>query len=721
MQSLIAKKLLLASSRQALSHRATNFYKILASNQLYQSQQNLINVRYFSSYDQEQPLSKSGSQQFDEDTNQVEQINNRAFNIAQQQYASDQYINNIMNEYFQVNQLQSYYNLHAKHFNLNHYSFLLYKINYIVKEQGKYATMTQEEKAEYLNKYGDPSSNSPEAANNLFKMIVSHLALNVKDIPVQTIVPVVRVLSDTKLDKSDFTESQLNALEKRVLDNYARFISMDMASIIHSFLNMNHVPNSLLNELNLMSSLTTFNKFSSILILEGLLKVKYTERQDLYEKLFNQLRKISSFMNQIISYRALNCVNLVKDLFPQKDYTDLAQFFIDKQVEYIRHKDALVQSDILYETIKVVKELETYTRVVKNNQLNIEKFSDNYLRIQIDKIEKSTPNYLFIVYESLISASDRKRYVDQILQSLKDQRTDIRKFDLKQLDSIITIVNDHSKKDIIVFYKYLEQCLDAGVFSQKHFTSNFDAVSRMLHLFVKEGYINAQMQTQFYYRYLMQLKDNMDLIKNDELIHVIWSLIVADDEQLQSPLIPRVYEKLAGFERDQPLTREEKLELHQIVIYCNELIKANQWPREFKDVVPRKVKDICEEEFNIFDKNHYQEVQMDIAKKLLKLRVTFQENAKINKSYRVDFKLNDVNKFIILKGPDMINQKNNELLGIQSLKFKHLQSKVKDHTAMIIDTEKWKNMSDDQQYEYLFALSRSKDSSLNRDSFDYGI
>ena len=52
----------------------------------------------------------------------------------------------------------------------------------------------------------------------------------------------------------------------------------------------------------------------------------------------------------------------------------------------------------------------------------------------------------------------------------------------------------------------------------------------MLHLFVKEGYINAQMQTQFYYKYLIQLKDNIELIRNDELIHVIWSLIVADDE-----------------------------------------------------------------------------------------------------------------------------------------------------------------------------------------------
>ena len=49
--------------------------------------------------------------------------------------------------------------------------------------------------------------------------------------------------------------------------------------------------------------------------------------------------------------------------------------------------------------------------------------------------------------------------------------------------------------------------------------------------------------------------------------------------------------------------------------------------------------DICEEEFTSFDKPLYPDIQQDIAKKMLKLRITFQENVKMHKTYRMDFKL----------------------------------------------------------------------------------
>lgn len=73
------------------------------------------------------------------------------------------------------------------------------------------------------------------------------------------------------------------------------------------------------------------------------------------------------------------------------------------------------------------------------------------------------------------------------------------------------------------------------------------------------------------------------------------------------------------------------------------MVRTNLWPKEYKDIIPKNARDICEEEYNLFDKNEYQEIQTDIAKKLLKLRVTFIENVKVNKSYRVDFKLTDSN------------------------------------------------------------------------------
>jgi hypothetical protein len=57
---------------------------------------------------------------------------------------------------------------------------------------------------------------------------------------------------------------------------------------------------------------------------------------------------------------------------------------------------------------------------------------------------------------------------------------------------------------------------------------------------------------------------------------------------------------------------------------------------------------------------------------LLKLRATFHENVKVSKSYRVDFKLVDIDKVIVLKGVDQMNAKSNEWLGLYSMKNRFL-------------------------------------------------
>jgi hypothetical protein len=66
------------------------------------------------------------------------------------------------------------------------------------------------------------------------------------------------------------------------------------------------------------------------------------------------------------------------------------------------------------------------------------------------------------------------------------------------------------------------------------------------------------------------------------------------------------------------------LQLHQINLYAQDQVRINKWPKEYKDVIPRKVRDVCEEEYSQFDKStQHADVQLDIAKKLLKLRTTF--------------------------------------------------------------------------------------------------
>jgi hypothetical protein len=38
------------------------------------------------------------------------------------------------------------------------------------------------------------------------------------------------------------------------------------------------------------------------------------------------------------------------------------------------------------------------------------------------------------------------------------------------------------------------------------------------------------------------------------------------------------------------------------------MIKKGRWPKEFKDVIPQKVKDFSEDEYSQFDRNLYPEI-----------------------------------------------------------------------------------------------------------------
>ena len=101
-------------------------------------------------------------------------------------------------------------------------------------------------------------------------------------------------------------------------------------------------------------------------------------------------------------------------------------------------------------------------------------------------------------------------------------------------------------------------------------------------------------------------------------------------------------------------------------------------------------------------------MQLDIAKKLLKLRATFQENSKVNKTFRVDFKLPEVDKVIMLKGKEHVNARTGELYGIPGLKQRFLNRRLPGWELVVIDVEKWKALSEEEQLTYLYQLTRTQ-------------
>jgi len=66
------------------------------------------------------------------------------------------------------------------------------------------------------------------------------------------------------------------------------------------------------------------------------------------------------------------------------------------------------------------------------------------VRIQSEKIEKLRPEFIFIVYESLLTTPDKKKFVDAFLKALRESKIDIRRFNLYQLEKAVQMVNAHS-------------------------------------------------------------------------------------------------------------------------------------------------------------------------------------------------------------------------------------------------------------------------------------
>lgn len=124
-------------------------------------------------------------------------------------------------------------------------------------------------------------------ANNLFKMVCFHISHNIKDMQPNALLSTLKVLSETTLDKSEISRDKIALMEEKVMEQYPKFISLDLATILSSFLRLSFIPREIIDEVNKMSQFSTFNKYSCLTILESLVAQKYNEKPELYDKLLN--------------------------------------------------------------------------------------------------------------------------------------------------------------------------------------------------------------------------------------------------------------------------------------------------------------------------------------------------------------------------------------------------------------------------------------------------
>lgn len=120
-----------------------------------------------------------------------------------------------------------------------------------------------------------------------------------------------------------------------------------------------------------------------------------------------------------------------------------------------------------------------------------------------------------------------------------------------------------------MFFKYILNCIEQDIFATQTLREHFSSFAKLIHIFVKEGFISDTQHTRLYYTFVLTLKDKLEReggvksVSFDDIISVIWTLVATEEEGTMNPLIPRLYERLHEFKRpEKPLTSEEMLMLH---------------------------------------------------------------------------------------------------------------------------------------------------------------
>ena len=279
-------------------------------------------------------------------------------------------------------------------------------------------------------------------------------------------------------------------------------------------------------------------------------------------------------MNTKLVNRALLIVQKYKEIFKNdkernEQVHNLAQFYVDRFNDSVRQHEKQVETEIVLGSLDSIKTLHRLQKETGAKEFDNTLMIENCLRLLEDRVDKLRPDVYLKSLESFEDPKLKARFVGSLLKSMREGKFDIRKFYFSQLASLVELVSHYQKQDLHVFFKYVLNCVEQDVFAKQTLKEQFGSFTKLIHLFVKEGFISCQQHSRLYYTYVLTLKEKMEMeggaktVSFNDLINIIWLLIATEEDTQFNPLIPRLYERLFEFKRpDRPLSRDELLELY---------------------------------------------------------------------------------------------------------------------------------------------------------------
>ena len=200
-------------------------------------------------------------------------------------------------------------------------------------------------------------------------------------------------------------------------------------------------------------------------------------------------------MNTKLVSRTFNVLLKYKEIFKNdkergEQIHSLGQFYIDRFNDSVNQRDKQVETEIVLQSLENVKALQKLQKASGSKEFDNTLLIENCLRLLEDRIEKLKPEVVLRSFESFEDNKLRGRYVNTLLKSMRDNKFEIRRFNFVQLSQLVELIGQYQRNDLHVFFKYVLSCIEQDFYSAQTLRDNFSSFSKMIHLFVKEGFIS---------------------------------------------------------------------------------------------------------------------------------------------------------------------------------------------------------------------------------------
>lgn len=238
-----------------------------------------------------------------------------------------------------------------------------------------------------------------------------------------------------------------------------------MSISLASILRLGFYPDVLLRELDQMGKLSILNSQACIRLLEALVNFQrqnYDPQPETTKSVINKLHEQIALQQSQLNSRSLTRIFYIMSwearspACNQQELLERAQVLVDKFGSLLSRRHAQIEFNHVFFANKFAKEIQVQLRNA-SAKLDMSEMIAESCHYAEQNLESMSPKQLTQVMGMFDDTDVQSRLVKQGVRQLKTLKVDIKQFEIGSLVDFMKLVAKHSPKDLITFYKYVQQ------------------------------------------------------------------------------------------------------------------------------------------------------------------------------------------------------------------------------------------------------------------------